>query len=93
MATKNMKKKTLISLIAESTGHTPEEVDKVIKAFSNEVIKEASKNGECTVPGFGKLLRVDVKAKSGKLKGVAWSTEAHQKLSFHLSDKIKNSLR
>lgn len=61
-----MTKTQIISAVAENSGLSKKEVTTVIETMVEMAYKEAKKNGEFTVPGLGKLVKVQRKARIGR---------------------------
>ncbi len=61
-----MTKTQIMSALAEETGLSKKEVTNVIETMVEMSYKEAKKNGEFTVPGLGKLVKVHRKARMGR---------------------------
>lgn len=61
-----MTKTQIISALAESTGLSKKEVTAVVETMVEMAYKEAKQNGEFTVPGLGKLVKVHRKARMGR---------------------------
>ncbi|MBD3248119.1 HU family DNA-binding protein [Candidatus Falkowbacteria bacterium] len=61
-----MTKTQIMSALAESTGLSKKEVANVVETMVEMAYKEAKKNGEFTVPGLGKLVKVHRKARMGR---------------------------
>lgn len=61
-----MTKTQIISALAEKTSLSKKEVTTVVETMVEMAYKEAKKNGEFTVPGLGKLVKVQRKARIGR---------------------------
>jgi len=79
-----MNKTELISTLAEKLEVSKAESGRILENVMNTII-EGVKEGECVLPGIGKLKLVDVAASSGVAMGKAWSKPAHKKVKLSLS--------
>ncbi len=61
-----MTKAQLISTLAEKNGLSKKEVVDFMDSLTNIAYSETKKNGEFTLPGFGKLVLQDRKARMGR---------------------------
>ena len=61
-----MTKTQIMSALSEQTGLSKKEVTNVVETMVEMAYKEAKKNGEFTVPGLGKLVKVARKARMGR---------------------------
>lgn len=61
-----MTKTQIMSALAEKTGLSKKEVTNVVETMVDMSYKEAKKNGEFTIPGLGKLVKVKRKARKGR---------------------------
>ena len=79
-----MNKGELISAIAEKMGASKAEAGRTVELVLGTII-DGAVDGECVVPGLGKIVKVDTAARSGETNGVKWSKEASQTLKLRLS--------
>lgn len=61
-----MTKAQLMTTLAEKTGLSKKDVVGLMETLTNMAYKEAKSHGEFVLPGFGKLVRVDRKARMGR---------------------------
>ena len=61
-----MTKAQLMTTLAEKTGLSKKDVVGLMETLTNMAYKEAKSQGEFVLPGFGKLVRVDRKARMGR---------------------------
>lgn len=61
-----MTKSQLLSDLAEKTGMSKKDVAAVLDTMATMAYKEVKKNGEFTVPGFGKMVKAQRKARIGR---------------------------
>ncbi len=66
MARKVMTKRQLVSLIAEKVGLTRVVVSEVLDLITSKAIAETKKNGQFVIPGLGKLVKSQRKARMGR---------------------------
>jgi DNA-binding protein HU-beta len=60
-----MTKSQIISALAEKTGMAKKDVDSFMDTLASMAYDEVKKNGEFVVPGFGKMVKVNRKARMG----------------------------
>ena len=72
---------------------------KIIKDPTGEIINtvigtiiSGAKEGECVVPGLGKIVKVSTAARTGTTNGVSWSKPAGETLKLRLSKAGKEIL-
>jgi DNA-binding protein HU-beta len=63
---KGMTKTALVRHMAEKLGITNKEAAAGLELLADTAIKETKKNGEFTIPGIGKLVKADRKARLGR---------------------------
>ncbi len=61
-----MTKSQIISALAETTELSKKDVTNLMEVFSTMAYKEVKKNGEFVVPGIGKLVKINRKARTGR---------------------------
>ncbi len=61
-----MTKTALMSALAESTGLAKKDVVALMDTLASMSYSEVKKNGEFVVPGLGKLVKVNRKAREGR---------------------------
>lgn len=66
MAGKVMTKSQLVSLLAEKSGITKTAINGILEALANTAVNETKKNGQFVVPGLGKLVKSQRKARMGR---------------------------
>ena len=66
MASKGMSKSQLLAFLAEKSGHTKKDVQMMLDLLAETAYKEAKSSGEFTVPGLGKLVKKQRKARMGR---------------------------
>jgi DNA-binding protein HU-beta len=66
MAGKVMTKSQLISLLAEKSGVTKTVANQVMEYLAATAVTETKKNGQFVIPGLGKLVKSQRKARMGR---------------------------
>ncbi len=61
-----MTKSQLLSTLSDKCGVSKKEVATILEEMTDLAYKEVKKNGEFTLPGFGKLVKVKRKARTGR---------------------------
>lgn len=61
-----MTKAQIISSLADATGVSKKDVTALMEKMTSMAYVEVKKNGEFTVPGIGKLVKVQRKAREGR---------------------------
>lgn len=89
-----MTKSQMITALSEATELSKKQVSGFIDGLSEIVYKEVKKNGECIVPGFGKLVKVKRKAREGRnpATGATIKIPAKTVVKFRLSKAVKDTV-
>ena len=66
MAGKLMTKSQLVSLVAEKAGITRAVANEILNTIASTAIAETKKNGQFVLPGLGKLVKSQRKARMGR---------------------------
>ena len=66
MANKQLSKAGLVAAMSDKTGMTKVDVNKFLMTLHETAVKETKKAGEFTLPGFGKLVKSNRKARMGR---------------------------
>ena len=87
-----MTKSQMITALAEASELNKKQVAGLLEAMADVVYKEVKKNGECIVPGFGKLVKVRRKAREGRnpATGETIKIPAKTVVKFRLSKAVKD---
>lgn len=80
-----MNKAGLIAALAANLEVSKTQAAGVMETVLGTIINATVTEGECIVPGLGKLKLVDVGPTSGVAMGTAWSKPAHKKVKLALS--------
>lgn len=88
-----MNKAQLVDAVATKLEVSKAEAGRVIESVIGEIIAGAKADGECVIPGLGKLEVKETAARTGvsKMGGVekAWTKPAGKKLGLKLSKEGK----
>ncbi|MDD2354392.1 MAG: HU family DNA-binding protein [Patescibacteria group bacterium] len=89
-----MTKSQMITALAEGTEMSKKEVSAFMDSLSSLVYKEVKKNGECIIPGFGKLVKVKRKARDGRnpATGETIKIPAKTVVKFRLAKAVKDAV-
>lgn len=89
-----MTKSQMITALAESAEMSKKEVAGFMDNLSELVYKEVKKNGECIIPGFGKLVKVKRKAREGRnpATGETIKIPAKTVVKFRLAKAVKDAV-
>ncbi|MDD3301854.1 MAG: HU family DNA-binding protein [Patescibacteria group bacterium] len=89
-----MTKAQMVATLAETAGMSKKDVAAFIEAMSEMVYKEVKKNGECLVPGFGKLVKAKRKAREGRnpATGETIKIPAKTVVKFRLAKAVKDAV-
>ena len=87
-----MTKSQMITALAEASELNKKQVAGLLEAMAVVVYKEVKKNGECIVPGFGKLVKVRRKAREGRnpATGETIKIPAKTVVKFRLAKAVKD---
>ncbi|HEY7913212.1 MAG TPA: HU family DNA-binding protein [Blastocatellia bacterium] len=93
-AVKKMSKTQLATELAEATGTNRKTASQFIETLSNIAYREAKKNGEFTIPGIGKLVKKQTKARTGRnpATGEAIKIPAKTVVRFRVAKAAKDSV-
>ena len=89
-----MTQTAIVSTLADKTGLKKSEVKSVIDAMTELATVEVKKNGEFTVPGFGKLKKTNRKAREGRnpATGAIIKIPAKTTVKFSVGKAMKDSV-
>jgi DNA-binding protein HU-beta len=89
-----MTQTAIVSTLADRTGLKKSEVKSVIDAMTELATTEVKKNGEFTVPGFGKLKKTNRKAREGRnpATGAVIKIPAKTTVKFSVGKAMKDSV-
>ena len=94
MAEKRMTQTQLVRTLAEKCGVSNKVSRHFVDTLAEEAIKEVKKNGVFVVPGLGRLVRVDRKARMGRnpATGEAIKIPAKKVVKFRVAKAAKDSI-
>ena len=94
MAEKRMTQTQLVRKLAESCEVSNKVARQLLDTVAAEAIKEVKKSGVFVVPGLGRLVRVDRKARMGRnpATGEAIKIKASKKVAFRAAKELKKSV-
>jgi DNA-binding protein HU-beta len=89
-----MTKAQLFSEVAEKLGMTKKEVGAFFDLLTETAFRETKKRGEFTLPGFGKLVKVNRKARMGRnpATGETIQIPAKTVVKFRISKACKDAV-
>ena len=89
-----MTQTAIVSTLADKAGLKKSEVKMVIDAMTELATVEVKKNGEFTVPGFGKLKKTNRKAREGRnpATGAIIKIPAKTTVKFSVGKAMKDSV-
>lgn len=93
MATKRMTQSDVVNHFAEKTGMKRADVKKAFDELSRLATREVEKSGEFLLPGFGKLVKAETKARQGRnpATGEPIQIPAKTKLKFRINKTLKDA--
>jgi DNA-binding protein HU-beta len=94
MATTRMTQTQLVRSLAEAGGVTNKQSREILDTLSTLAISEVKKNGVFVLPGIGRLVRVDRKARLGRnpATGEAIKIPAKKVVKFRVAKAAKDSI-
>ena len=89
-----MTKSQILTALAEKTELSKKDVINVLDTLADLAYSEVKKNGEFSLPGFGKLVKVNRKARMGRnpMTGEEIKIPAKTVVRFRLSKAAKDSV-
>jgi DNA-binding protein HU-beta len=84
----------IVNTLAESSGLKKADVKGLFDAIADLAAKEVKKNGEFTLPGFGKLVKATRKAREGRnpATGAMIKIPAKTTVKFRLGKAMKDAV-
>jgi len=94
MAEKRMTQTQLVRKLAETCAVSNKVARQLLDSVAEEAIKEVKKNGVFVVPGLGRLVRVDRKARMGRnpATGEAIKIPAKKVVKFRVAKAAKDAI-
>ncbi|HNU81400.1 MAG TPA: HU family DNA-binding protein [bacterium] len=89
-----MTKAQIVAAMSQATGLSKKDVNGFFETLSEMTYKEVKKNGECLVPGFGKLVKAKRKAREGRnpATGETINIPAKTVVKFRLAKAVKDAV-
>ncbi|HUQ91315.1 MAG TPA: HU family DNA-binding protein [Bryobacteraceae bacterium] len=84
----------LIKELAESTGIANKVAKQMLESYATIAVRETKKNGVFVLPGVGRLVRVDRKARMGRnpATGAAIKIPAKKVVKFRVAKAVKDAI-
>jgi DNA-binding protein HU-beta len=94
MAGKVMTKAQLVSLIADKAGLTKATANEILEILATTAVAETKKNGQFIIPGVGKLVKSNRKARMGRnpQTGAAIRIPAKTVVKFRVAKACKDAV-
>jgi len=94
MAGKVMTKSQLVSLVAEKSGITKAAANGILDLLASTAVSETKKNGQFVIPGLGKLVKSQRKARMGRnpQTGEAIKIPAKTVVKFRVAKACKDAV-
>ncbi len=94
MAAKVMTKAQLVTLIAEKAEITKAKADEILEIIATTAISETKKNGQFIIPGLGKAVKSQRKARMGRnpQTGAAIKIPAKTVVKFRVAKAFKDAV-
>jgi DNA-binding protein HU-beta len=91
---KGMTKTQLVRTIAEKMELTNKQASTFMEFLAETAVKETKKNGEFTIPGIGKLVKAERKARMGRnpQTGEAIKIKAKTVVKFRVAKVAKDTI-
>ncbi len=93
-ATKRLTQTEIVNQLADKSGLKKTEVKSMFDALASLAASEVKKNGEFTLPGFGKLVKATRKAREGRnpATGKPIAIPAKTTVKFRLGKAMKDAV-
>ena len=91
---KAMTKSQMLQTLAEKTGHSKKDVGSILEAIVELAYRETKSSGEFSIPGLGKMVKKDRKARMGRnpATGEEIKIPAKTVLKFRVAKGAKDSI-
>ncbi|GAA3749092.1 MULTISPECIES: HU family DNA-binding protein [Terriglobus] len=91
---KGLTKTALIRTLAEQSELPTKKVSQFFELMASTAVKETKKNGEFTIPGIGKLVKAERKARVGRnpQTGEAIKIKAKTVVKFRIAKAAKDAI-
>jgi len=94
MADKRMTQTQLVKELAGTCGVANKVAKQFIESFADVAVRETKKNGVFVIPGIGRLVRVDRKARIGRnpATGETIKIPAKKVVKFRVAKAVKDAI-
>jgi len=94
MAATKMTQSAIVKELAEETGTTTKTAKQFMTSFSDMAVRETKKNGMFVIPGIGRLVRVERKARMGRnpATGQEIKIPAKKVVKFRVAKAVKDAI-
>jgi DNA-binding protein HU-beta len=94
MAAAKMTQSQFIKELATAVDVPTKTAKALVTAYGDLAVKETKKNGMCVLPGVGRLVRVDRKARMGRnpATGEAIKIAAKKVVKFRVAKAVKDAI-
>jgi DNA-binding protein HU-beta len=94
MANTRMTQTQLVRSLAESSGVSNKQMKEILEKLASTAIAEVKKNGVFVLPGIGRLVRVDRKARTGRNPATCESIKipAKKVVKFRVAKAAKDAI-
>jgi DNA-binding protein HU-beta len=94
MATTRMTQTQLVKSLAESNEVSNKQMKEILEKLASTAIAEVKKNGVFVLPGIGRLVRVDRKARTGRnpATGETIKIPAKKVVKFRVAKAAKDAI-
>lgn len=94
MAAAKMTQSQMVKELASATGSSTKEAKNFVTTFAEMAVRETKKSGMFVIPGIGRLVRVDRKARMGRnpATGEAIKIPAKKVVKFRVAKAVKDAI-
>jgi DNA-binding protein HU-beta len=94
MAATKMTQSQMVKELAAATGTTTKAAKHFLTTFTDMAVRETKKSGMFVIPGIGRLVRVDRKARMGRnpATGEAIKIPAKKVVKFRVAKAVKDAI-
>jgi len=94
MAATKMTQSQIMKELAGATGTSTKVAKQFVTSYADLAVKETKKNGMFVLPGIGRLVRVDRKARMGRnpATGEAIKIPAKKVVKFRVAKAVKDAI-
>ncbi len=91
---KKMTQTQLVAKLADATGVSKKVAKSFLETYAATAVAETKKTGQCTLPGLGKLVRSERKARMGRnpATGQAIKIPAKKVVKFRVAKAVKDAI-